>query len=207
MGLSYALSTATLFMSFIKIFIGGLRPHFLTICNPSIPPIQGIQPLPHYGYNNLPFYTAAQVCQGPPNKVKEAQMSFPSGHASAAFAGFGFLALYLNAKYKILSRGRHFRDNYGSFSPMSQTEQGRRSSHWKLVLFMAPWCIATVLALSKIRDGWHHPVDVVFGMLVGTLFAHLGYRMVYRGVYDERENHVPLGGDGGDKDKSSGKQM
>ncbi|KAJ4410117.1 hypothetical protein N0V91_002126 [Didymella pomorum] len=34
MGLGYALATATLFQSFIKWFIGGLRPHFLTVCAP-----------------------------------------------------------------------------------------------------------------------------------------------------------------------------
>jgi diacylglycerol diphosphate phosphatase/phosphatidate phosphatase len=136
-------------------------------------------------------------------------MSFPSGHAVAAFAGFGFLALYLNAKFKILSQGRHYREHYGQSDPPpdSQTEQGRRGHHWKFVLFMAPWCIATLLALSKLRDGWHHPVDLVFGTLLGTLFAHLAYRMVYRSVYDWRTNHIPVGGDGGDRDKTGGKEM
>lgn len=44
MGLGYALATATLFLSFIKWFIGGLRPHFLSICRPAIP-----QPFPGLG--------------------------------------------------------------------------------------------------------------------------------------------------------------
>lgn len=204
-GLGYALSTATLFQSFIKIFIGGLRPHFLTICRPTIPPIiPGLPILPH---SDLQFYTASQICTGPASRVKEAQMSFPSGHACAAFAGFGFLALWLNAKFKIFSRGGHFRNHYGTSERKGQGEEGERVQHWKLVLFMAPWCIAVLLALSKVRDGWHHPVDVVFGALVGTLFAHMAYKMVYRSVYDERTNHIPLGGDGGDKEKSGGKEM
>ena len=38
MGLGYALATATVFQSFIKWFVGGLRPHFLSICLPPIPP-------------------------------------------------------------------------------------------------------------------------------------------------------------------------
>jgi diacylglycerol diphosphate phosphatase/phosphatidate phosphatase len=37
MGLGYALATATLFQAFIKWIIGGLRPHFLTLCEPQIP--------------------------------------------------------------------------------------------------------------------------------------------------------------------------
>ena len=129
-------------------------------------------------------------------------MSFPSGHACAAFAGFGFLALYLNAKYKVLSNGGHFRDHYGNTEQRNWVgEEGQRVHHWKLILFMAPWCIALLLALSKIRDGWHHPVDVVFGALVGFLFAHMAYKMVYRSVYDWRTNHIPLGEDGGQKDE------
>lgn len=37
-GLGYALATATLFQALIKLTIGGLRPHFLALCNPHIPP-------------------------------------------------------------------------------------------------------------------------------------------------------------------------
>jgi diacylglycerol diphosphate phosphatase/phosphatidate phosphatase len=140
------------------------------------------------------FYTPSQVCTGTAKRVREAQMSFPSGHASAAFAGFGFLALYLNAKYKVLSRGTHFRDAYGERQTSAEdASTGRRVHHWKLVLFMVPWCIALLLALSKIRDRWHHPVDIVFGALVGTLFAHMAFKMVYWSVYDARTNHIPLG--------------
>ena len=178
--------------------MGGLRPHFLTVCAPKIPPSS-----PGLGAK-VKFYTADQVCNGKLSRVKEAQMSFPSGHACAAFAGFGFLALYLNAKYKVLSHGGRFRDRYGQ-SPSPRTESPGRVHHWKLVLFVTPWLIAILFALSKIRDGWHHPVDVVFGALVGTLFAHLAYRMCYRSVYDWRDNHVPLEGDGGEKEEHARK--
>lgn len=37
MGLGYALTTATLLQCFLKWFIGGLRPHFLSACQPRIP--------------------------------------------------------------------------------------------------------------------------------------------------------------------------
>ncbi|KAH8731566.1 phosphatidic acid phosphatase type 2/haloperoxidase, partial [Phaeosphaeriaceae sp. PMI808] len=197
-GLGYALSTSTLFQVFIKVFIGGLRPHFLTVCAPPIPPaippsVLGLQTLPGSG---IIFYTASQVCRGKASHVREAQMSFPSGHACAAFAGFGFLALWLNAKFKVLSRGGHFRDYYGNAESgdggTGQEVAGQRVHHWKLLLFMTPWCIAVILAASKVRDMWHHPVDVVFGSLVGALFAHLGYKLAYRNIYDWRTNHIPL---------------
>ncbi|KAF2827898.1 acid phosphatase/Vanadium-dependent haloperoxidase, partial [Ophiobolus disseminans] len=185
-GLGYALATSTLLIVLLKIFIGGLRPHFLTVCNPVMPP-----PVPGIGAYKQ-YYTASQVCLGP---VKEIQMSFPSGHASAAFAGFGFLALYLNAKFKIISNGGRFRETYGSREPGPMTS---RVHHWKSLLFALPWLVALLLSLSKIRDGWHHPIDILFGALIGTLFAHLAYRMCYRSVYDWKENHIPLEGDGGE---------
>jgi diacylglycerol diphosphate phosphatase/phosphatidate phosphatase len=196
MGLGYALATATLFQCFIKIFVGGLRPHFLTVCKPVLPSsATGIAALPD---SDLRYYTAKQICTGDDKKqIKEAQMSFPSGHACAAFAGFGFLALWLNAKFKVLSRGGHFRDHYGSpryrKRAAKQRGLGRRVHPWKLVLFLVPLCIATLFALSKVRDEWHHPIDIAFGALIGILFAHMAYKMVYWSVYDWRTNHIPLG--------------
>jgi membrane-associated phospholipid phosphatase len=189
-GLGYALATSTLFNSLLKIFIGSLRPHFLTICNPVNPP-----PFPGRGLMRT-WYTPGQVCTRPAGKVKEAQMSFPSGHASAAFAGFGFLALWINARWKVLADGGRFRDHDGTRASAALASGGevmpQRVHHWKFVLFVAPLCIAFLIAGSKVRDGWHHPVDVVFGALVGTLFAHWAYRMVYRSVYDWRTNHIPM---------------
>lgn len=127
-------------------------------------------------------------------------MSFPSGHSSAAFAGFGFLALYLNGKMKVIGQRRpstlpcyapsgsgkeldhgYLRDGWGE----------RRIRHWKLVVWVLPWLVAALIAASKVRDCWHHPVDVLFGSLVGTVFAHMAYWCVFKGVYDGRANHAP----------------
>jgi membrane-associated phospholipid phosphatase len=123
-------------------------------------------------------------------------MSFPSGHSSAAFAGFGFLALYLNAKFKIFSTAKEANATNsadgGHGDPENDTKM-RRTRHWKLVLWALPWLIALLIAASKVRDGWHHPVDVIFGAIVGTLFAHMAFRSVFRSVYDSRVNHIPRG--------------
>lgn len=216
MGLGYALSTSTLFNILLKIFIGGLRPHFLTLCAPAIPPaLPGL-----HGASNIQYYTANQVCKGDAKLVKEAQMTFPSGHASAAFAGFGFLALWVNGRAKVLSRGGRARDYDAHHESNSKTHHEssersdhreqvgqdkhhkashRRVHHYKLVLFAAPWCIAAILALSKLRDAWHHPIDILFGALIGTAFAHMAYKMCYWSVYDERTNHIPLGGVSGER--------
>jgi diacylglycerol diphosphate phosphatase/phosphatidate phosphatase len=208
MGLGYALATSTLFDSFIKIFVGGLRPHFLSVCRPRLPSLPvGLMTLPQ---SDMRYYTTNQICTGDKSEIKEAQMSFPSGHACAAFAGFGFLALWLNAKYKVLSRGGHFREHYGRLGQRGpvdeQQEIGRRVHHWKLVLFVAPWCLAILFALSKLRDSWHHPIDIIFGSLVGIFFAHMGFKMVYWSVYDWRTNHIPLEGSECEMVKVDGKK-
>lgn len=63
--------------------------------------------------------------------------------------------------------------------------------HWKLIVWVLPWLIAFLIAASKVRDCWHHPVDVLFGSLVGVVFAHMAYWCVFKGVYDSRVNHIP----------------
>lgn len=118
-------------------------------------------------------------------------MSFPSGHSSAAFAGFGFLALYLNAKLKILSSLDKRDGEVADERKEEENEHGiKMAKHWKMILWVLPWLVALLIAGSKVRDGWHHPHDVLFGALVGTAFAHLAFLSVFRGVYDSRVNHL-----------------
>jgi diacylglycerol diphosphate phosphatase/phosphatidate phosphatase len=175
--LGYALSTSTLFINLVKIFVGGLRPHFLTLCEPMVINYPPGTP-PHY-------YTAEHICMGDESLLKEAQMSFPSGHACAAFAGFVFLAFFLNAQLKTFGFGRTL--------GFCQPHDGGSGiiAHWKLLAFILPWCCATILAASKVRDGWHHPIDVVVGAMVGTAFATMAYAMSYRSVWDPATNHIP----------------
>lgn len=217
-GLGYALATATLFQALIKVLIGGLRPNFLHACNPRMP-------------TSFEFVSASQACRGNAHVIRQSQMSFPSGHASAAFAGFGFLALYINAKYKVFGRGRRSGFPHDAATtdaaPVSNTvsqadsvpaaasvpatngstasrtvqeketatgAKARRPQHWKLLFFTLPWLAAVLLSLTKIRDGWHHPIDVLIGALIGTAFAHMAFRMVYKSVYDARDNHIPQEG-------------
>lgn len=121
-------------------------------------------------------------------------MSFPSGHSSAAFAGFGFLALYLNSKLKVLGRKHNHVSDIADADVKASGEkdgEGRITEHWKLIVWVLPWLLALLMAASKVRDGWHHPVDVLFGSLIGTAFAHMAFHCVFRGVYDGEVNHLP----------------
>lgn len=160
MGLGYAMATACMFQIFVKWLIGGMRPHFYAVCRPGNP-LGGMGP----GFN---MYTP-EICTGNSKEIQNALMSFPSGHATAAFAGFGFLALWLNAKFKVFA-------DY-------------KSRVWQLALFSLPILIAFLLAMSKVVDYSHHWWDVLVGSLIGTFFAFMAYRQVYWAIWDWRYDY------------------
>jgi diacylglycerol diphosphate phosphatase / phosphatidate phosphatase len=93
-GLIYSLETAAVFQVFLKWLIGGLRPHFLDVCKPNVT-------APGNGFMSIMYDRS--VCTGDGAVIDDSLESFPSGHTTAAFAGFVFLYLYFNAKLKVWS--------------------------------------------------------------------------------------------------------
>jgi diacylglycerol diphosphate phosphatase / phosphatidate phosphatase len=170
LGLLYAIATGTLFQVVIKKTISGLRPHFLSVCQPVLPPLDGSQGV---GYQNIMF-TVEQVCTGDKKRIKNALESFPSGHSQIAWAGMGYLALYLFCHLKIRNLSR------------------RRPSHWRMLFVVAPLLFAMYLASTFVLGYHHHGYDVLAGGLIGTMMAFFGYRMVFASIWDPRWNTVPL---------------
>jgi membrane-associated phospholipid phosphatase len=167
MGLTYAILCGTVTHVIIKCLIGGLRPHFYSVCKPSITPVNvGTGK----GFNGLIFDRS--ICTGDEKLIKNALESMPSGHATAAFASLVYLSLYLNGKLKIFA-------NY-------------RPQYWKLVLFYAPLLGAVLLAASLTIDRYHHWYDVLAGSIIGTIYAFGAYRFQYASIWDYRFNHIPL---------------
>ena len=112
------------------------------------------------------------VCTGDPDEIDDSLESFPSGHSTAAFAGFVFLYLYLNAKLKVWS-------NY-------------HPAMWKLLATYAPILGATLIAGALTIDEFHNWYDCLAGAVIGTVMAFSAYRMVYASIWDFRFNHIPL---------------
>ena len=167
LGLMYALITSGLFQVFIKWLIGGLRPHFYAACKPDLKAAavgSGI------GFSGLMFDRS--VCTGDDAEINDSLESFPSGHATTAFAGFVFLALYFNAHLKVFSAAR--------------------SAHWKFLLFFAPLLGASLIAGSVTVDYFHHWYDSLGGAIIGTMVAFAAYRVHYTSIWDWRNNHLPL---------------
>ncbi|KFA56578.1 hypothetical protein S40293_01140 [Stachybotrys chartarum IBT 40293] len=168
-GLLYSLIAAAVFQVFIKWLIGGLRPHFLDVCKPDLSLAND------RGYNSKGFggiYYTREVCTGDEDEINDSLESMPSGHTTAAFAGFIYLYLYLNAKLKVFS-------NY-------------HPAMWKLVVTYAPVLGAVLIGGALTIDEYHNWYDVLAGAIIGTIMAFSAYRMTYAAVWDWRFNHIPL---------------
>jgi membrane-associated phospholipid phosphatase len=167
MGLLFSLISAAVFQVFIKWLIGGLRPHFFSVCKPYINASDyGMGT----GFDGLMFDRS--ICTGDEKQINDALQSMPSGHSTAAFAGLLYCSLYLNGKLKIFA-------NY-------------RPQYWKLVLFYAPILGAILISSSLTIDHYHHWYDILAGSIIGIMFAFGSYRFQYASVWDYRFNHIPL---------------
>jgi membrane-associated phospholipid phosphatase len=171
----YSLITAAVFQVFIKWLIGGLRPHFLDVCKPDLSKVSNAPGVVGNGLNGVGYqgiYYTREICTGDEKQINDSLESMPSGHSTAAFAGFVFLSLYLNGKLKVFS-------NY-------------HPALWKLAAVYAPILGACLIAGALTIDEFHHWYDVLAGGVIGTVMAFSAYRMTYASIWDWRINHIPL---------------
>lgn len=132
-GLLYSLIGAAVFQVFVKWLIGGLRPHFLDVCKPDIS-LARDQAYNAAGFNQI--YFTPDICTGDRKEINDSLESMPSGHTTAAFGGFVYLYLYLNAKLKVFA-------NY--HAPM-----------WKLIVIYIPILGAVLIGGALTIDEYHN---------------------------------------------------
>ncbi|XP_020098198.1 lipid phosphate phosphatase 2-like isoform X4 [Ananas comosus] len=111
-------------------------------------------------YDNV---TTSVICHGEKSVIREGHKSFPSGHTSWSFAGLGFLAWYLAGKIAVFDRRGHVA---------------------KLCIVFLPLLVASLVAVSRVDDYWHHWQDVFAGGLLGLVVASFCYLQFFPPPYD-----------------------
>lgn len=175
LGTAWAALLGSLFQVVLKQLIGGFRPYFLAVCMPdpslASDPAHNVTGLNGVGFHQVMYTT--EICTQPdPFMLKNAVTSFPSGHSTAAFAGFGFLFLWTHGKLKVWA--------------------DHRPAFWKLALTLLPLLIAVTMACALTIDAAHNWYDIAAGAMIGMAMAMASYRSSYAAVWDWRYNHIPL---------------
>ncbi|KAF2149562.1 PAP2 superfamily protein [Myriangium duriaei CBS 260.36] len=84
--------------------------------------------------------------------------SFPSGHSSFSFSGLGYLAFF-------------FASQVHAFRPKADLA--------RMLLVLAPFIGAALIAISRLEDYRHDVFDVTIGSLLGLSIAYLTWRRHY----------------------------
>lgn len=145
--------------NFFKILCGRHRPVFFYKCN-------------YKGYadaidsGNFTDYNANTVFGRPgsindclsddPAQIKDAQMSFPSGHASIAFSGLFLLVLFL-----LKATNCHVISIKGLFC--------------SLPIVLASW-----IAITRVQDQMHHEDDIFVGAFIGLVVAFVVFKHIVK---------------------------
>ncbi|CUS09619.1 unnamed protein product [Tuber aestivum] len=148
LGLGLSVAAAIVITGALKNTTGKPRPDLIARCRPK----EGATNAPGFG---LASY---DICTGDKHILKDGFKSWPSGHSSTAFAGLGYLSLFLAGKLHVFDT---------------------RGEVWKTMLVLIPLLAASLVAVSRIMDARHHPFDVITGGIMGFFVAYVSYRQYF----------------------------
>ncbi|PGH33901.1 hypothetical protein GX50_03301 [[Emmonsia] crescens] len=146
LGFLATLALTSFLTDIIKNAVGRPRPDFLSRCNPA---------------KGTPAHklVTIDVCGVPEShRLHEGWRSFPSGHSSFAFAGLGYLAIFLAGQLHV-------------FQP--------RTGLARFLFSLSPLLGALMIAMSRLADYRHDVYDVTVGSLLGLSVAYFTYRRYY----------------------------
>ena len=153
LGLLTTIFLTLLLTDIVKNAVGRPRPDLIARCEPRA------------GTPEHDLLTI-DVCTAPPgHTLYDGWRSFPSGHSSWAFAGLGYLSLFLAGQMHV------FRPHVDLL---------------RILVFLTPLCCAALVALSRVADYRHDVYDVTCGSLLGMGVAYAIYRRYYRPLSHHR---------------------
>lgn len=176
LGFAAAVVLTSLVTEAVKNAVGRPRPDLVARCKPRPGTARDV-------------LVAVDVCTERDGRVlHDGWRSFPSGHASLAFAGLGFLACFLAGQLRV------YREN-----------DGRRGLARALAC-LAPLAAAAAVAISRCQDYRHDVYDVCAGAALGAAFAYWSYRHYFPALASSRcaEPYPPPGGDAKDRGRRWG---
>lgn len=132
------LGVSEMFLNIAKHTTGQMRPHFFDRCKPIMPGNTNCSD----AINQNRYITEYECSSG--NRKHDVAHSFPSGHSSTIFYVMMYLSIYLEVKWKNI----FFRIV-------------------KVYLQIGFMGIAWYVALTRVKDHYHHFQDVFFGALIG----------------------------------------
>ena len=140
----------------IKFSVGELRPHFFSVCQPNF------TELACRDSNGYSAYVTNYTCYGT-DDIREARVSFPSGHASFIVYNMVFLMFFFELKPYI--------------------PRGIRSG---VTLLFA--LTGMLVAVTRLYDYKHHANDIIGGSIIGLVTAIFTYFFHLRLNVAPREN-------------------
>jgi len=163
-----------------KFTVGRLRPHFLAVCGVELNRALCVDTVDSIDYmkwvesvNCFKDDTNSTTLADHSAKIlKDARKSFLSGHSSFSFYCAMFLVLYLQHRLSDLRA-----QNPLLMGHMSKTQSRSLKIIYKGLRISRPFlqfavmALAFYIALSRISDHKHHPMDVLAGSILGIVNA------------------------------------
>ena len=162
--LIFGFSLCMLITDTLKFSLGRLEPYFLTVCNPNLEDvcfqvedeyIDGDDDSDYYYPEVIHLkYVMDENCTANRELLKEARLSFVSGHSSISFYIAIFLIIFIKKHINI----------------------------WILrtLLQLGYFILALWISITRINDYMHHPEDVIIGSFIGIMCAFLMHREDYK---------------------------
>lgn len=146
LGLFISLVLSTFLTDVVKNAIGRPRPDLIARCKPA------------KGTPEHTLITVAVCTETDHHTLHDGWRSFPSGHSSFAFAGLGYLAIWVSGQMHV-------------FRP--------RTDLARVLVALAPFLGAAMIAMSRLADYRHDVYDVSVGSVLGISIAYFSYRRYY----------------------------